>query len=170
MIILGIGSNLSSKFGDRFDNINVTISFLKSKGIKILKQSSFYETPSYPNKNKPKYLNIIISTNSNLNVKDLASIITFVEGKLGRKRNIKNDPRTCDIDIIDFNGQNIDFIYNKSYFKVPHEKLIYRNFVLIPLHEIHPRWKHPKTNELINILIKKLTIEDKNSILKVTKS
>ena len=170
MIILGIGSNLPSKFGDRFDNINLAISFLKLKGIKITNQSSFYETPSYPDQSKPKYLNILIITNSSLNLSELASIIISTEKELGRKRDVKNDPRTCDIDIIDFNGQNTNFIYKHLHFTVPHEKLVSRNFVLIPLQEMLPQWKHPITNELVDILIKKLTLEDKNSILKITKS
>jgi 2-amino-4-hydroxy-6-hydroxymethyldihydropteridine diphosphokinase len=167
MIILGIGSNLSSIFGDRFDNINHTIDLLKLEGIKIINKSSFYETHSYPDKTKPKFLNIVISTNSNLSTDKLASIIISIEKKLGRKRKIKNDPRTCDIDIIDFNGKNINFKYKDLQFIVPHEKLVYRNFVLFPLKEILPKWRHPKTNEPVDILIKKLTLEDKNSILKI---
>ena len=48
----------------------------------------------------------------------------------------KNEPRTCDIDIIDYNGKIIDFTYQSLIFKVPHEKLIYRSFVLFPLQYI----------------------------------
>ena len=54
MIILGLGSNLSSSFGDRFKNINLAMKYLGYYDIKILKKSSFYETPSYPNKKKSK--------------------------------------------------------------------------------------------------------------------
>ena len=51
MIFLAIGSNLPSELGDRFNNIDLAISFLKSHKIKVLiKKSSYYETPSYPNK------------------------------------------------------------------------------------------------------------------------
>ena len=82
----------------------------------------------------------------------------------------KNDPRTCDIDIIDFNGQIIDFKYKNLDFSVPHKELSYRNFVLFPLKEILPEWTHPKSKESINMLIDKLSDEDKNSILKVKKS
>ena len=97
-------------------------------------------------------------------------ILIYIEEKLERKRKKKNDPRTCDIDIIDYNGQIINFKYRNLDFTVPHKKLIYRNFVLIPLLEIFPEWKHPKTKEFINILIDKLPQEDKNSILKIKKS
>ena len=66
MIYLGLGSNLSSRFGDRFKNINLAISYLEESGIKVIKKSSFYETPSYPNKKNPTFINIIISVKTNL--------------------------------------------------------------------------------------------------------
>ena len=56
MIFLGLGSNLSSSYGDRFYNINSAVSYLNNYGIQIVKKSSFYETPSYPDKKNPKYL------------------------------------------------------------------------------------------------------------------
>ena len=60
MIYLGIGSNLSSSFGNRFANINFAISFLEEKKINLVKKSSFYETFSYPKKENPKFINIVI--------------------------------------------------------------------------------------------------------------
>ena len=92
-----------------------------------------------------------------------------IEEKLERKRNYKNEPRTCDIDIIDYKGQIIDFKYKDLNFKVPHVNLVYRNFVLIPLKEILPDWKHPKTKEPIDLIIEKLSQVDKKSILKIKK-
>ena len=84
-----------------------------------------------------------------------------------RKRVKKNDPRTCDIDIIDYNSQILNLKYNNLDFTVPHKELASRNFVLFPLSEISPMWKHPKTKETINNLIQKLDEEEKNSILKI---
>ena len=170
MIILGLGSNIHSSFGNRFENITLAISYLKSHKIKVIKESNFYETPSYPNKKNPKFINIAVGISTNLSPADLASILISIEEKLERKRNYKDEPRTCDIDIIDFNSKIIDFKYKNLDFKVPHEKLCYRNFVLIPLKDILPNWKHPKTKESIDLLIDKLSIEDKKSILKVEKS
>jgi len=170
MIILGLGSNLSSSFGDRFENIEIAISYLEKYEIKVTKKSSYYETPSYPNKNNPKFINIIIEAKTHLNPADLASVLIFIEEKLQRKRRKKNDPRTCDIDIIDYKKQIINFKYNNLDFIVPHRKLIYRNFVLFPLQEILPAWKHPETNDNISFLIERLSDEDKKSILKISKS
>ena len=170
MILLGLGSNLSSSFGDRFQNIDLAVSALEGYGIQLKKKSSYYESLSYPNKKNPKFINIVIEIETHLPPEDLASVLIFIEEYLERKRKEKNDPRTCDIDIIDYNSQIIDFKYKNLDFTVPHKKLIYRNFILYPLQEILPDWKHPKTKELISVLIEKLPKEDKNSILKIKKS
>ena len=53
---------------------------------------------------------------------------------------------------------------------MPHEKLVYRSFVLFPIKEIAPTWKHPKTHENIDTLIQKLSEEDRKSILKIKKN
>ena len=170
MIILSLGSNLSSKFGNRFDNLNFALSSLESFGILIEKKSSFYETPSYPDKRKPKFINIIISVKTDLLPLNLLSVLLDIEKKLERSRNKKNDPRTCDIDIIDYNKEILNLKYNNADLQIPHNQLALRNFVLFPLQEILPNWKHPKTNEFVSALIKKLSDEDRKSILKVKKS
>ena len=113
---------------------------------------------------------MVIAIESGIKLTDLVSKLIFIEEKLERKRNKKNDPRTCDIDIIDYNNQIINFKYKNLDFTVPHEKLIYRNFVLFPLREILSEWEHPKTKDSITTLIEKLPKEEKNSILKIKKN
>ena len=169
MIILSLGSNLNSKHGNRFENLELAINLLESYGILLNKKSSFYETPSYPDKKNPKFINLIISVITNLPPIDLISVIFFIEEKIGRKRGKKNDPRTCDIDIIDYRSRVFNFKYRNFEFKIPHQNLVFRNFVLFPLREIAPNWIHPKTKEHIDSLILKLSNLDKNSILKVKK-
>ena len=170
MLLLGLGSNLSSSFGDRFENLNLAISYLETYQIKIINRSSFYETPSYPDIKNPKFINLVVDVSTYLLPEDLASVLIFVEEKLERKRIKKNEPRTCDIDIIDYNGKVMEFTYKNLIFKVPHEKLIYRNFVLFPLQEVAPKWAHPKTKDSIDVLINKLSNEEQKSILKIIKS
>ena len=170
MLLLGLGSNLSSNFGNRFENIDLAISYLQSNKIQLLKRSSFYETLSYPDIKNPKFINVIIEVLTHLLPEEFASVLISIERALERKRNQKNEPRTCDIDIIDFNGKVMDFSYKSLIFKVPHEKLAYRNFVLFPLQEIAPNWRHPITKEKISNLIAKLPEEDRKSILKVKKN
>tara|TARA_Y100000590_G_scaffold460460_1_gene619799 strand:- start:1075 stop:1587 length:513 start_codon:yes stop_codon:yes gene_type:complete len=170
MIILSLGSNLNSRFGNKFQNLELAMSFLENYGILVEKKSAFYETPSYPDQNNPKFINIAIIVKTDLPLIDLMSVLIHIEEKLERKRDKKNDPRTCDIDIIDYNSQIVEFEYKGLKLIVPHKNLTSRNFVLYPLKEIIPNWHHPKTKEDINTLIEKLSIVEKNSILKVEKS
>jgi len=169
MIVLSLGSNLESSFGNRFKNLDLAVSCLKNYHIILSKRSSFYETPSYPNKKDPKFINIIIEVSTNLTPYDFASSLILIEEKLERKRYYKNAPRTIDIDIIDFDSKIIDFKLNKLDYSIPHKELSFRNFVLFPLKEILPDWKHPKTQEHISVLTDNLTLNEKNSILKVNK-
>ena len=170
MIFLALGSNLKSRFGDRFKNINLAISYLQEHDIEIIKKSSFYETPSYPDMTNPRFINVVISIKTELSPDQLISILILIENRLGRKRIVKNDPRTCDIDIIDYKNMILNFKYKNSNYIIPHEKINSRNFVLFPLREISPLWRHPKTKEKIDILIDKLSKDDKISILKIEKN
>ena len=167
MIILSLGSNLQSQFGNRFQNLNLAIQHLKKEGIIINKKSSFYETPSYPNKSKPKFINMIVEVKTDLLPINLMLILINIEKLLGRQRRKKNDPRTCDIDIIDYDGQVNEFLTQNSKLIIPHKDLSSRNFVLFPLQEILPDWKHPKSKENVSALIQKLPEEDRKSILKI---
>ena len=169
MIFLSLGSNLSSKLGDRFDNLLEAISHIQNIGINLDKKSSFYETPSYPDKDNPKFINITISVKSNFSPGELMSELIDIEKKLGRKRVKKNEPRTCDIDIIDYKSMIINTKHKNKKLIIPHQKLESRNFVLFPLEEIAPNWQHPKTKEFIGTIISKLSAEDRKSVLKIKK-
>ena len=169
MIYLGIGSNLSSSFGDRFKNINLAVSFLKEKKINLVKKSSFYETFSYPNKENPKFINIVIAAETSLPPKNLMEALISIEENLERKRVKKNDPRTCDIDIIDYNEEIINLKLNNFELKIPHQSMSSRNFVLHPLKEICPNWIHPISKTTIDILIKNLK-KTNNDITKLSQN
>ena len=155
MVYIGIGSNL----GNRINNIEKAKYYLKASGINILKSSSYYETPSWPDPSMPKFINIVIESNTKIPPKNFLQISKSIEIKLGRKKKFINSPRTCDIDIISYRNK---VIFDKI--KIPHERMSERNFVLIPLFEIAPDWVHPKTNESIKKLIFSLPIKDITSI------
>ena len=71
MIFLGIGSSLKSKFGNRYENIKKSIDLISKEKIKVKKISSFYVTPSYPNKSDPKFINVVIQIAFNGNPENL---------------------------------------------------------------------------------------------------
>ena len=166
MIHLNIGSNLSSNFGNKFDNILIAINLLVEKKFEIKKVSNFYETPSYPNKRLPNFLNIGIFGTFSKSAKELRNIIFLIEKKIGRVKTKKNDPRVCDIDIIDFNGE----ISDRDNLTIPHKKCHLRNFVLYPISQIDPNWKHPISKKNVNILIGQLGLKSRIGITRLNKN
>ena len=166
MIYLNIGSNIPTEDGGREANILKAINFLKKLKLNMIKISSFYETPSYPNNSYPKFINLCVKLESNLKASELLNEIKNIENKLGRIRIKKNEPRTCDIDIIDFNGE----IIKNDELVAPHPRLHLRNFVIYPLKEIEPNWFHPIFNKNIDNFFQELDKNSHNEITRLIKS
>ncbi len=157
-IYLAIGSNL----GNRKNNIEKAKFKLTQHSIKILKSSSYYESLSWPNPNNPKFLNIVLRVSTNLKPTELLEKCKNIELNLGRKDNIRNSPRECDLDIIDY-----DKINKSNSIILPHPRMHKRNFVLIPLFEINKNWVHPVTKHHIKRLILSLSSRDIRSIKQI---
>ena len=166
MIHLNIGSNLDSKFGSRYDNISIAINLLRYSKIKVKKISNFYETPSYPNNNFPKFLNVGVSIEYKNKYLCLFKIIKQIEKKLGRIKTKKNDPRVIDIDIIDFNSE----IVKTMELILPHPMCHLRNFVLFPILQIDPNWFHPILKKNAQYLINNLSQKSRIEITRLQKN
>ena len=166
MIHLNIGSNLNSNFGTRFENISLAIHLLKESKIIIKKISNFYVTPSYPNKRLPKFTNIGALVEYKYSHLKLLKEISLIEKKIGRIKAEKNNPRVCDIDIIDFDG----LIKKTKNLQLPHSRCHLRNFVLYPIKEIDSKWKHPILRKSVDFLINELSKNPRIEITRLRKS
>ena len=142
---LAIGSNL----GNKINNINNAKKLLNKISVKILACSSIYVTPAWPNPKHPTFNNVVIKITTKLKLNVLFKEIKKIERILGRVNKIKNSPRTCDIDIIDFNGKIINTCVENENLILPHPRMKNRNFVLFPLYEIEKNWKYPLNNKNI---------------------
>ena len=158
MIYIGIGSNL----GNRINNIEKAKYFLNLYGINITKISSYYETLSWPDVSKPKFINIVIQSNTRFSPQKFLEIFKSIEKTLGRKKSVKNSPRTCDIDIISYFQDVLT-----GNITIPHERMHKRNFVLMPLYELDKNWLHPELKDNIKKLIFSLRIKDITSIKQI---
>ncbi len=94
-------------------------------------------------------------------------LLISIEQKLERVRHKKNDPRTCDLDIIDYKKKIINFKMGDDNLNIPHKRMNLRNFVLYPLREISPSWTHPISKKNISFLIDNLTTPN-NEITKLS--
>ena len=160
IVFLGIGSNL----GLRKINIEKAKFLLSEYNLNFLSISSYYETPSWPDPRKPKFLNIILKLKCNYSAQELLKVCKTIELQLGRKKAKKNAPRTCDLDIIDFNS-----IVSKKNDEInlPHKMMHKRNFVLFPLFEIQKNWVHPNKQTHVKTLISLLPDRDIRSIKQI---
>ena len=166
MIHINIGSNLQSNVGSRFDNITLSVKLLQESKIKINKISNFFETPSYPNKQLPKFLNIGLLVDFDKDFNQMFQIIKLIEKKLGRIKTKKNNPRIIDIDIIDFHG----IINETKDLILPHPRCHLRNFVLYPILQIDPEWSHPVLKKKAQFLINKLSQNSRIEITRLNKN
>jgi 2-amino-4-hydroxy-6-hydroxymethyldihydropteridine diphosphokinase len=127
---ISIGSNL----GDRKKHIESAIEKLEeTEKIEVKRVSGIYETKPVGGPKQGKYLNGAIEIETGLGPRELLTKLQDIEKQLGRKRTIKNGPRTIDLDILLYGDSNID----EPDLKIPHPRMRERDFVMKPLKEIY---------------------------------
>jgi 2-amino-4-hydroxy-6-hydroxymethyldihydropteridine diphosphokinase len=112
---------------------------LKEKRIRILTRSGWYRTEPVPRSDQPWFVNAVVSLATELGAKDLLNALQATERQFGRVREEPNAPRILDLDILDYQGEVMD----TTSLVLPHPRLHERRFVLIPIAEIAPDWRHP---------------------------
>lgn len=126
---IGIGSNL----GDRDKNIQDAIQKLRdTSGVEVKRVSRIYETDPVGGPPQPKYMNGVIEIETELEPRQLLFATQKIENELGRKRMMKDGPRTIDLDILAYGDKEI----NEPDLKIPHPRMKERDFVLKPLNDI----------------------------------
>tara|TARA_B100000989_G_scaffold285538_1_gene253335 strand:+ start:1935 stop:2426 length:492 start_codon:yes stop_codon:yes gene_type:complete len=139
MIFVAIGSNLSSNRGEEpTTNCDNAVKCLK-KIFNIENISSWYKSEPIPKSNQPWYVNGIVKLQTDINPFSLLNFLLKIEKDFGRERNIRNEARTLDLDIICYKN----FIFQSDILILPHPRMHQRSFVLDPLKEIEPNWIHP---------------------------
>ena len=140
MILIGIGGNLeSARFGAPRDTLSAALAALEEKRIRILTRSEWYRTEPVPRSDQPWFVNAVVSLATELAPEDLLLVLQATERQFGRVRGGPNAPRILDLDILDYQGKVID----TTSLVLPHPRLHERRFVLVPIAEIAPDWRHP---------------------------
>jgi len=151
MILIALGGNVVSPAGPPADTLKRALARLEELGVKILSVSSFYETPAWPDPSDPPFVNAVAAVSSTLQPVELLDLLHGVETEFGRMRSAPNAPRTLDIDLLDHDGR-----VESGAVCLPHPRLAQRSFVLVPLAEVVPGWRHPVSGqgaaELLSLL------------------
>ena len=163
-IFLSLGCNQ----GNCLENLQNSLYQIADTIGKIVRVSSVYKTKSWGFESDD-FLNICIEISSNLNPENLWEEITKIEKLIGRSntKTATYQARPIDIDVLLFDDE---IIFSKELI-VPHSKMLERNFVLIPLAEINPHFKHPIVKQSIQACLEnsKDTLEVVKTDLKLTK-
>ena len=181
LCLISLGSNQPwGKYGPS-DILLSSICDLRQHNIAVSKISRFYKTPSFPKGTGPDYVNAAVMVNSQLDAASLLEVLHLIEAKKDRTRSKRWGNRTLDLDLLTFGNDilpNLQ-IYNKwrslsqnlqrnitpDKIIIPHPRLQDRSFVLGPLMDIAPDWRHPVLEQSIEQMFFALEEDLRNELL-----
>jgi 2-amino-4-hydroxy-6-hydroxymethyldihydropteridine diphosphokinase len=144
LVFLGLGTNL----GDREQNLRAALERLRQI-VEVEVISRIYESEPVGYLEQPDFWNLVLRIRTNLEPAELFRRVKQIERDLGRTDAFRNAPRLIDIDILAFD----QLVLHDDQLDIPHARLHERSFVLLPLAEIAPEFRHPETNATVNEMI-----------------
>jgi 2-amino-4-hydroxy-6-hydroxymethyldihydropteridine diphosphokinase len=157
VILIGLGANLPSVAGGPLDTLEAALRRLKASGVRIAARSRWYRTAPVPVSDQPWFVNGVARVETVLDPAALLALLRQIEREYGRQRTVRNAARTLDLDIIDYNGR----LESGPDLTLPHPRMQDRAFVLLPLAEVAPGWRHPVLGKTVETLISALPADQK---------
>ena len=148
MILIALGANLPSAKGTPKETLRAALASLGARAITVERQSGFYVSDAWPDPSDPPFVNAVASVRTGLSPAELLRTLHEVEAEFGRRPGPRNAPRPLDLDIIDY-----DHRVDHGDPELPHPRVGDRAFVLVPLRDIAPDWRHPITGQTLGELI-----------------
>jgi 2-amino-4-hydroxy-6-hydroxymethyldihydropteridine diphosphokinase len=148
MIVIALGANLPSSVGPPRQTLVSALDALTAFGIRIAAVSPFYASKAWPDPNDPAYVNAVAIIETELSPRELMMKLHEVETSFGRKRSTKNAPRSLDLDLIDYDSR-----VETGPPALPHPRVHDRRFVLAPLADVAPGWRHPVGGKTVGQLL-----------------
>ena len=154
-VVIAVGANL----GPREETINLAAREIKTTIGELLSLSQLLESKavvpaSCSAPSQPNYLNGVILVETSLTAEAVLIELLAIEKRLGRTRlnDEKNLPRTIDLDLIAYG----DKIISSPSLQIPHPRMHERYFVLKPMSEVVPDWRHPQFGLTVKEMLAKL--------------
>jgi 2-amino-4-hydroxy-6-hydroxymethyldihydropteridine diphosphokinase len=154
MIVIALGSNLAGRFGMPYATIRRALDEMKAQGVEIASASRLYRTAPHSSARQPDFVNAIATAYTPMSARSLLQVLKRIEAQAGRRPSNRANPttlnwapRTLDLDLIDYKGLICNWKLWEPALKarviLPHPRAHERAFVLQPLAEIAPLWRHP---------------------------
>ena len=151
-IFIGLGANLPhERFGSPRRTLEAALAELDRKGVRTVRVSPWYRTAPVPDSDQPWYVNAVAEVASDVPADALLAELHAVEATFGRARTVPNAARPIDLDLLDFQGEISPG--GKGRATLPHPRMAGRAFVLRPLADLAPNWRHPVTGRPITELL-----------------
>ena len=154
MILIGLGANLAGAgYGGPRATLEAALRRLPARGVSVLQVSPWYSSAPQPRSDQPRYVNAVATVATELDPAALLRALHDVEAEFGRIRGVPNAARTIDLDLLAYD----DLTCRGPELTVPHPRLAERAFVLLPLADLAPDWRHPVTGKSAGALIAALS-------------
>ena len=143
MILVGLGSNLTiGQFTSSEQVLEAAIKSLEKIGVRVISRSAWYRSAPVPVSDQPWFVNGVIAVDTDRAPDDLLDALHTVEHEFGRIRSRRNASRTLDLDLLAYDDR---VCRQPGGLILPHPRIAERAFVLAPLAELAPEWRHPLT-------------------------
>jgi 2-amino-4-hydroxy-6-hydroxymethyldihydropteridine diphosphokinase len=153
VILVGIGSNLAHPpAATPHATVAAAVAGFPAIGLHVIALSSWFASEPVPASDQPWFVNAVAMVTSVLEPQELLDRMLALETEFGRVRGVPNAARTLDLDLLDYGSELID----TATLILPHPRLHLRRFVLEPLREIAPEWRHPRLGLSAAELIQRL--------------
>lgn len=163
VIWLGLGGNIAGPWGRPSETLGRAIDELEGAGLAIVARSSFYTTEPLGPHRQPRFVNAVVGARGSIGPAALLRLVKGIERRAGRRTAGRWGPRPLDIDILDFTGRRVGSGRNTEVsgrLLLPHPGLSERGFVLAPLAEVAPAWRHPYLGSSArNLLLRSLAMK-----------
>ena len=141
MILIGLGANIpSDQFGPPADTLEAALLAIEDSGIEVTARSRLYESAPVPTSDQPWFVNCVVSVKTALEAPALLDLLLAIEQRFGRRRAARNAARVLDLDLLAYGDMTTE---EGGTPELPHPRMHERSFVLAPLADIAPHWRHP---------------------------
>lgn len=139
---IALGSNMPFNGMSPLQVLARAVSALQDAGLSLLARSGVWESAAWPPSDQPDYYNAVVAADpAGLSSQALYDVLRKIELQFGRERREQWAARTLDLDILAFDG----LVGTFGGVILPHPRMHERAFVLAPMDEVAPAWRHPET-------------------------